>query len=306
MIRVSLSEWITWLQQHERTVLTSFLALSLFLGLYVASERKTSRRERSRLDHLRYSLELYSAAAGPLIRAVNRTGDSPNEQELLSDKLLACRAAPYITADLLTQIGAYINDQDPTRLPLLQKSLERESEHLIEERESLLSGIERPGWGLSFWQQIRPIVPFLFSLALFFCLCWLFQLIEESRMGTANSDLSLLNSWTCFASVLFSLLVLYPALIGGRRRTEGSALLWSLSIFIALLGLLHTISLELAPYIFGAQVLLFLLGFTLTGSKPRKSRPYVGHYVQDQENAQPIESSDEELHSEKSSDNTTP
>ncbi|GGH37713.1 hypothetical protein GCM10008013_45350 [Paenibacillus segetis] len=291
---MSLSEWITWLQQHERTVLTSFLALSLFLGLYVASERKTSRRERSRLDHLRYSLELYSAAAGPLMREVNRIGDSPNEQELLSDKLLACRAAPYVTADLLTQIGAYIHDQDPTRLSLLQKTLERESEHLIEERETLLNGMERPGWGLSFWQQIRPIIPFLFALALFFCLCWLFQLIEISRMATANSGLTLLNSWTSFASVLFSLIVLYPALMGGRRRTEGSALLWTLSIFIALLGMLHTINLELAPYILGAQVLLFLSGFTLAGSKPRKSRPYVGHYVQDKENPLLIERTDEE------------
>lgn len=280
MISVSLSEWITWLQQHERTALASFLALALFLGLYGVSERKMARKERSRLDHLRISLELFSAAAGPLMRKVHKLETASYEEELLSDRLLACRAAPYITADLLVQIGAYINDQDPARLPLLQKTLERESERLIEERENLLSGIERPSWGQSLWQQVRPILPFLFASALLFCFGWLFKLIIDLSVGTTIEGRILLNNWTCFVSVIFSLLLLYPALMGGRRKVEGAALLQALSIFIALISLIHWISLDLSPYILGAQALLFFVGFVLAGNKPRRSRPFAGHYDQ--------------------------
>jgi len=279
VISVSLSEWINWLQQHAALSLTAVLILVTFLALYGVTSWRTRAGLRSRLEHLEKSLKLYSAASSPLL-SDNAFGTMTTEQENdLIDRLLACRAAPYATSDLLGQIGAYTNDHDRARLPLLLRTLERESERFLEERDKLLKWLEQPGWGIRFYLGIQPVFPFMFAVALFILV---YQLLQR----WTGADISFLGFHTLdtvyfyshFGSALFSLLLLYPALMGGFRPGEGSILLRIWGIFIAAMYLLHFISPVIAPYVAAAQVLLFLGGFLFTKNRPRKARPFVGNY----------------------------
>lgn len=276
VIAVSLSEWVTWLQLHEKAAITAFLALVAFLGAYTASRRKMAREENSRLEHLRISLELYASATGPLMLVTDKPSIPVSEKNNLLKKLLACRAAPYATENVLAQITAFSADLDDARLPLLLKTLERESERLIAEREKLLRHMEQPSWGGLFWRCIRPALSFLFAAALFFSLLRLIQLLNDSVASGGPELQSLLYSWVQLLSVWFSLLLLYPAVLGGYRKNERSTLLRVLAITLSALALLHLAGSFLAPYIFAAQLLLFAGGFRLDRKKPRKSRPYVG------------------------------
>ncbi|WP_331846527.1 hypothetical protein [Paenibacillus haidiansis] len=281
---MSLSEWMIWLQRHDSVSISALLALALFLGLYGATEWGIARRERSRLYRLNGSLELYAAAQAPLIQAAGAGAGqelSPGQAEALLTRLLACRAASYATEDMLAQIAAYAGDLDAARLPLLLKTLERESERLCKERDKLLRRAESPGWGYSLWKGIRPAIPFLFAAALLYLIAWLLRALHGDVPLAEYGAEELVNSWSWFASALLSLLLLYPALMGIYRPNAGSKLLKGWAVFIAALFLLHLLGPEVAPYILVIQVLLFLLGFRFSGGKPRKSRPFAGHYPEE-------------------------
>lgn len=266
--------------------ITACIALLLFLGLYIASSRKSAQVSAGRLHQLGRTLELYSAAAGLLYRTTSLEElqeqfsgdeDQAGPTTLLLDKLLACRAAPYASTDLLGQIAVYAGDQDPARLPLLLRTIERESERLIEEREKLLEQTEQPGWGQIVWQQVRHIIPFLYAVILFFMLYWLLYLSAETLTHHRRDQTELILMWVRYVSISFSLLLLYPAIMGRQRPSSGTLLLRGLGGFIALLACVHFAGLMLSPYILTLQVLLFAAGFRLAGGKPRKMRPFVGH-----------------------------
>lgn len=268
--------------------ITACIALLLFLGLYIASSRKSAQVSAGRLHQLSRTLELYSAAAGLLYRISNLEEqqnqffcdeDQASFTTPLLDKLLACRAAPYASTDLLGQIAVYAGDRDPARLPLLLRTIERESERLIEEREKLLEQTEQPSWGQVVWQQVRHIIPFIYAVILFFMLNWLLYLSADTFTLTHHraDQTELILMWVRFSSVSFSLLLLYPAIMGRQRPSSGTLLLRGLGGFIALLAFVHFAGLMLAPYILTVQVLLFAAGFRLVGGKPRKARPFVGH-----------------------------
>ncbi|MBQ4899592.1 hypothetical protein KB559_12150 [Paenibacillus sp. Marseille-P2973] len=288
---MSLSEWITWLQQHNSASLVAFLALILFLSLYGATEWRTARNINSRLRRFDSSLQLYAAAESPLIQAAGRPELSSEEELLVAERLLACRAAPYITADVLAQISAYAGDRDTARLPLLIKTLERESERLCAERDKLLRQSESPGWGYALWKQIRSALPFLFAAALLYLIVWLVRMLSGEIPMDGHRFEEYLNHWAWFASAIFSLLLLYPALMGGNRPNAGAVLLRIWSVFIAGLYLLHLLGPTFAPYILTVQIMLFIAGFRFTGNKPRKSRPFVGHYS-DEEELEPVETAE--------------
>lgn len=277
MITVSLPEWMVWLQQQAAISYITLPTLCLFLASYVITKWRREKRESYRLQRLNSSLKQYASAMGPLIRGVESSQLSTEEQRLLMDMLLECKAAPYITSDLLGQINAYTHDQDKSRLTLLLKTLERESDRLIEEQDKLLHRIEAPGWGYSLWKQIYPAIPFLFILVLFNLFGWLVLLLFQMP-GSELESSTLLSKWSQFGSAIFSLILLYPALMNSNRPTASSLLLKLWSVFIALLFLLHLINSMLAPYILAVQAILFLVGFRFTGNRSRKSRPFVGHY----------------------------
>lgn len=278
VISVSLSEWMAWLLQHDSASLTAMLMLGLFLILYGTNKWGTARREQVRLDRLDGSLEKFAAAQSALIRENVLQSPLPaDEERLLLDRLLGCQAAPYITEDLLAQISAYAGDRDKARLPLLLKTLEREIDRLSGERDKLLARAENPGLGYALWKQFRPIIPFLFAISALYLISSLLQILNGERNVLEYGFEDQLNIWSHFGSAVFSLLLLYPALMDEYRPNAGTLLQRIWSLLISALFLLHLFGLTFAPYILTFQLLLFIAGFRFTASKPRKSRPYAGH-----------------------------
>lgn len=257
------------------------------LIIYGVTLKFSTEREGHRIDRIGVTLKLYASAESALISTIEQHNLTWEDRQILLDRMLACRSAPYITTDLLMQISAYAEESDAARLPLLLKTLQRECERLCLEREKLLHRSESPGWGYALWRTLRPAIPFVFAIALLEMLRWLFILIYALSLSSSPSLLEILNPWSRFGSALFSLLLLYPAVMGGNRPNIGSVLLRLWSVLIAALSLLNLIGESFAPYILVLQLLLFLAGFRLTGSKPRKSRPFAGHYQKDSEELPP-------------------
>lgn len=166
-----------------------------------------------------------------------------------------------------------------TRLTLLLRSLERETERLEDERHMLLNRMEKPGWGWSLWQQILHTLPFVFTTCLFLLVLWFIGSLYQLPVLTSDPAAAL-YIWSRFLSCQFALLLLYPFLRGGRRETSSSLLQRWLAVIIALAALLHMTGLQWAPYVFTLQLLLFLAGFRFSKNKPRKSRPFAGHYFE--------------------------
>ncbi|WP_433945274.1 hypothetical protein [Paenibacillus sp. SN-8-1] len=276
---MSLTQVWSWLIQHPAGPYLAAVTALTFIALYAAARSSAWRVEQARLERLRHSLELYSAAAGPLQRTLEQRGADTDASALLMDRLQACKAAPYLTADLQGQIGAYLADGDEARLPLLHRALDREAVRLMEERAKLLSRAEQPGWGLSLWLQLRALLPFAFAAAAVLLTAWLLQALgDAAAAGGSDAAWTRAAIWARFASILLSLLLLYPVLLENRRPGGSIVLLRLLSIFIALLALIHLAGLETSLYVLAVQLLLFVLGFSLTGTKPRKARPFAGHY----------------------------
>lgn len=277
VISVSLSEWIAWLLQHDSASWTAMLMLGLFLALYGITKWGTARRDRSRLDRLGVSLEKYAAAQSVLIRESELQSLLPaDEEQRMLDRLLGCQAAPYITEDLLAQISAYAGDRDKARLPLLLRTLEREIDRLSGERDKLLARLENPGLGYALWKQARLVIPFLFAIAVLYLISSLLQIVNGESLVLKYGFEEQLNIWSRFGSAVFSLLLLYPALMDAPRPNAGSGLQRIWSLLISAFFLLHLFGLTFAPYILTFQLLLFFAGFRFTANKPRKSRPYAG------------------------------
>ncbi|GIO44001.1 hypothetical protein [Paenibacillus apis] len=251
------------------------------LIIYGVTLKFSIEREHRRIDRIGATLKLYTSAESALISALEQNNLTREDRQILFDRMLACRSAPYITTDLLMQISACAEEPDTARLPLLLKTLQRECERLCMERDKLLHRSESPGWGYALWKTIRPAVPFVFAIVILVLLRRLFFLIYALSEPSSTSLLELVNPWSEFGSALFSLLLLYPAVMGGNRPNVGSVLLRLWSVLIAALYLLNLLGESFAPYILVLQLLLFLAGFRLTGSKPRKSRPFAGHYQKD-------------------------
>ncbi|WP_068613844.1 hypothetical protein [Paenibacillus tuaregi] len=281
---MSLTQVWSWVTGHPTGPYLSALTVVIYIALYSAFRHRTWRMEQARLERLRHSLELSAAALSPLQRAAEQRGRGLSEEARaqLQDRLQACKAAPYLTADLQAQISAYLADGDEARLLLLHRALDREAARLMDERARLLARTEQPGWGLSLWLQLRAMLPFAFAAAAVLLTAWLLQALG-SAPADGSSEAGWLRTaiWARFASILFSLLLLGPVLLGSRRPEPGGALLRLLSILIALLALIHLAGLETALYVLAVQLMLFGLGFSLTGKKPRKARPFAGHYDDD-------------------------
>lgn len=279
VITVSLSEWVTWLQSPDHAALAAFLALSAFLAIYITSRNQMARDERIRLDYVNSTLERYAAAAGSLMSATESASSTPADPSALRDKLLASRAAPYVSENVLAQIAAYIEDDDASRLPLLLRTIERESETLIAERDKLLRHMEGPGWGSWLWRMFRPVLPGVLAAAFFISLLWLWRLLDTSLSGAEESGNAweLALGWMQLTSSWFALLTLSLAVLGGRNRHVNAVPARLLGAVIAVLAVGHWAASWLAPYLLGAQLLLFLGGFRLNSRKPRRARPYVGH-----------------------------
>ncbi|GJM83825.1 hypothetical protein HMSSN139_63210 [Paenibacillus sp. HMSSN-139] len=99
-------------------------------------------------------------------------------------------------------------------MPLLLRTIERESESLIAERDKLLRQMERPGWGSWLWRVFRPVLPALFAAAFFLTLLWLWRLLGTSLFDETETVWDLAAGWMRLTSCWFALLLLYLAVMG--------------------------------------------------------------------------------------------
>ncbi|WP_223068071.1 hypothetical protein [Paenibacillus caui] len=277
-----LTDWLSWMDHYPLRAAAALTAAVLFAWLYLASQRSWRKADEARAARLLESLRLYGAAEHAL-RILPSDDEGMQNEPLPEDErtgsLLSCLAAPYITPDLRSQIGAYLQDFDAARLALLRRTLSREASRLAAEHLKLLNACEQPGWGRTLWRQLRPALPFAFLTAGILLCAWLAQaLYELPAPASAGYGWDLACTLARFVSGLFSLLMFGQALLVNRRPAPGSGLLRGLAAVIAALFLVHLAGAEAAPYTLAAQLLLFLLGFRWTDGKPRKARPFPGHY----------------------------
>ncbi|MDO7906720.1 hypothetical protein Q5741_09825 [Paenibacillus sp. JX-17] len=263
-----------WTVLSDLDTLAAVGAAAVLLWLYLYYAVRNERQRLQRANEIQETLYIYTRLAGELSIAERLGSPSQGDRNELLRRLQACKAAPYLTPHLHEQVQACLRDCDRARLELLHRSLEREIHKLTEERTRLLRRQHAPGWGLTWWRLISPAA---LPAAAGGSLLLIWQLWHESA-GLPGSwhDWPHLLLWMRCLSGLLGIMGLYSALTL-QRREYPNALSNLLSLAIAALALILWMGEEAAPYVLGAQLLLFLLGFRLTGGRSRKERPYVGH-----------------------------
>ncbi|MGF7050230.1 hypothetical protein J2T13_004755 [Paenibacillus sp. DS2015] len=272
---MSLTEAITTYMSSIEGVLVMCLAVVLFIWMYIRTTVQLRTSGKERLERLQQSLLLYSRVTGPLGEITTKHTPDPEEVSHLVFLLQECKAAPLLTRDIHEQIDAYIRERDKDRLRLLYKSLEREVNRRIEEQSTLLSKLDNPSWGLSFWLLLKPAVPFMTAIAV---LIWGLQLYQVLRVTGNSSSFPWgnINAWMRFVSCLIATFTIYLVL-RDTKRTSYRATYNLLCILISAVALLHILGLYIAPYILAVQLILYLAGFRLTPNRSRRDRPYAGH-----------------------------
>lgn len=302
-----LGEWIDSFFGSMEGLLAALLGAAVFLGLYIYSASRLQAERMEMLERIRQSLTFYTQLAGPLAQAAAAADKPENTQEdgaasikvppsgvseaeeHITGLMLECKAADRLTPDLLEQINAYLNDRDASRLPLLSKTLERETNRLVRERSTLLARIEKPGWGLGLWLLLKPAVP---GAAFAGAILWTSGLIGALREtgGWMQPEI-----WCLWLSAMTATLSFFRLLMDSGRPNRGA-------VFHLLHGLIAAAALpllfwpEASPYTFATQVMLYLAGFWFHSAPSRKERPFVGHpelrelYAQTAESAAGYES----------------
>lgn len=267
---MSLAEWIDRFFGSMEGLLAALLAAAVFLGLYIYNASRLQAARTETLERIRQSLTLYTQLAGPLAAAAERQDGITSEEDTLAGLLLECKAADRLTSDLLEQINAYLRDRDDSRLPLLSRSLERETNRLVHERSELLRRIESPGWGIGLWQILKPAVPGLAFAAAFL---WTFDFVSVLR---EPGGWSRPEAWCLWLSAMTATLSFYRLLMDSKRKTQ-NIVFYALHLLIAAAALPLLFWPEASPYTLATQFMLYLAGFWFNTAPSRKERPYAGH-----------------------------
>lgn len=285
---MSLGEWIDSFFGSMDGLLAALLGAAVFLGLYIYSASRLQAERMEILERIRQSLMFYTQLAGPLAQAAaavdkpENTADSGSAsykappsgaseaEEHITSLMLECKAADRLTPDLLEQMNAYLSDRNASRLPLLSKTLERETNRLVRERSILLARIEKPGWGLGLWLLLKPAVP---GAAFAGAILWTSGLVGALREPGAWMQPEI---WGLWLSAMTATLSFYRLMMDSGRPNRGT-------VFHLLHGLITATALpllfwpEASPYTFATQIMLYLAGFWFHSAPLRKERPFVGH-----------------------------
>ncbi|MGF9700297.1 hypothetical protein [Paenibacillus sp. MABNR03] len=252
------------------TVLLGVLALLLVIYIWSATEVRRSHERR--MHRIRDTLYISTTLLGQLTIHENRKYEwSENEHNDLLTAMLACKSAACLSSPLQDQIRDCIKDHDPARLALMHKAMERECTALSDE---LGQNTQADHWGKAIWTILRPAAEPAALAATWFLLADLMfrqRLLDVSVESWENT-----LPWLRVISLMITIMYGYLLWASPRRGTRGTVTRM-LSLLIALCSLLHLIGLEAAPYALGLQLVLFISGFRLTGTRPRSDRPYAGH-----------------------------
>lgn len=271
---LTVTEFINSLSNSVEGFITAGLAIVLFIWMYIRTALQLQSAGKEQLERLQQSLMLYSRVTGPLGEMIEHEKHSLEEVSQLITLLEECKAAPLLTGALQEKIDAYIKERDHSRLSMLHKAWIREVNRRIAEQSTLLRKWDRPSWGFSFWLLLKPALPFLAVIAI---LLWSLQLYQ-TLSGSANFNSSpweTVNAWARFTSCMIATASLYLVFMF-TRRVPYRLIYTSLYVLISAVAIFHVFGLNMALYILGAQVLLYIAGFSLTTTRTRRSRPYAG------------------------------
>ncbi|WP_137225906.1 hypothetical protein [Paenibacillus sp. CFBP13512] len=278
---VNLLDWSILLRSHAIGLyLIGMVGLFAFAVVYGFTAKQRKYRDDERMRRIQNSLDRLTQAAGqvyPVLisKSLSSTHANPASLPVPAESVLACKAATYASDELLERIDQYMEDRDRKSLALLYRTLDSDIRRLTRERKMILARGEHPRWGLLLWLTIRPAIPFL-VLVIESLLLW--NLWNDLMAARYLQAPAVLFAILRFISCTGALVLLYAIITADFRQNARRLVFIWLSLLISGLCLLHMLSLQAAPYLLIAQVLIFASGFRFTREPKRKERPYVGEY----------------------------
>lgn len=269
--------WLDNLSSHPDATLILLGVVALLLAAYLWSATEIRRSHERHMQRIRDTLYISTGLLGLLTIWEQRKYEDPaQEHHELLQAMQACKAASCLSPQLQDQIRDCVKNEDPARLALMHKALERECTALSDELSRNTYSVH---WGRAIWNILRPAAE---PAALTATALLIGNLFYTERITSTPVD-SWDNLLPWFQAISLILTILYGYLLWSspKRGTSGALVKW-LSLLIALCSLLHLIGLAAAPYALALQLILFVSGFGLTGSRSRSERPYAGHAETDE------------------------
>lgn len=293
--KVSLIDLINETITYNKAWLLSAVALFIFVIIYGVAKHVATKRLINQYDRISETLSLYLDAYS-ILESTSKSSQPEQNTVLLA--LHKCRTAPHIKANLQGQIELYLQEPTPTRLTMVQHALGDELETLRKKRRELLRQMESPSFGFLLWQTISPAIPFIFAVLLYYDLYAFIQLITLSNWsGFHYGDI---ETWSSWLGLNIAMITAYP-LCTLRFKKARNVLL---ALTITAVGAVGGFILFVAPYLVVLQLLLILVGLSMTEEKSRRKRPFAGMTQVTEIKENPKPSQDRALHQPPSSNNS--
>ncbi|MGN7415600.1 hypothetical protein [Paenibacillus sp. SAF-068] len=263
--------WIEDLTSRPGAMAVVLGIMALLLGIYIWSATEVRRSHERRMRRIRDTLYISTALLGQLTIQEKRNDErSEHEHNDLITAMLACKAASYLSPQLQDQIRDCIKEHDPARIGLMHRALERECTALSDE---LNRDTQADHWGTAVWTIFRPLAEPAALTATGFLIT---DLVFRQRMLDVPVDTwGNILPWIRAVSLMITIMYGY-LLWASPRRDRPRTVTKLLSLLIAVCSLLHLIGLVAAPYALGLQLIIFVSGFALNGTRSRSERPYAG------------------------------
>lgn len=257
---------------QELPIFLLIIGLFLFIMIYGITKYLAAKRLHNQYERMGDTLSLYVEVWGTIADATPEAAYEhlPLEQNKILIALHKCKTSPHIKPNLQGQIELYIQESSHTRLYMVKQALEDEIEVLQKKRQNILKKIESPSFGQLLWQTTAPVIPCLFAVILFFDLYTLLGLLVNTTwMYLDSRDL---EAWLSWIGLNLAIFVAYP-LCTARFRKARHILLALLISGLAVLGMVIDL---LSPYVVVLQIILIIIGLSITGEKLRRKRPFAG------------------------------
>lgn len=280
----SLDIWQSFLlQQDPITLIWSGIAgLVLFSVVYGLTARQYQQTDRERMRRIQASLDYYARASACLHFWVNRApadaasrAVTEKDTAAITAAVLACKAAPYATTELMERIDQYMDQPDRQSALLLYRTLHMQISRLTRERKALLTRGEQPQWGSLFLKTLRPLLAVAALLLEGWLVLYSLQDLHNAyEAGPPMPFFVILRLISCTGA----LILVYGVFSADFRESGRRASFMMMTMIIAALGLIHLFGWMTAPYVLIVQILVFAAGYRFTRESKRKERPYAGEY----------------------------
>lgn len=257
---------------QELPIFLLIIGLFLFIMIYGITKYLAAKRLHNQYERMSDTLALYVEVWGTIADATPEVAYEhlPLEQNKILIALHKCKTSPHIKPNLQGQIDLYIQESSHTRLYMVKQALEDEIEILQKKRQNILKKIESPSFGQLIWQNTAPVIPCLFAVILFFDLYTLLGLLVNTTwMYLDSRDL---EAWLSWIGLNLAIFVAYP-LCTARFRKARHILL---ALLISGLGVLGMVIDLMSPYVVVLEIILIIIGLSITGEKLRRKRPFAG------------------------------